>query len=131
MRDRAMCMCCSTVLRREGFVTLDLSQVSPREPGPLREAKRARLTAVVGKGRTTRTVFLSADARTALAVYLEQSDRGTRPIKRRQSSCRPRVPPAALVAVDSILERIGRWHDAEHSDPARSVSPLRPHDPRH
>ncbi|MCA1698468.1 MAG: site-specific integrase [Actinobacteria bacterium] len=34
-------------------------------------------------------------------------------------------------AVNSILQRIGRWHDAEHSDPARWVSPLRPHDLRH
>jgi hypothetical protein len=31
-------------------------------------------------------------------------------------------------AVNLILQRIGRWHDAEHSDPARWVSPLRPHE---
>ncbi len=34
-------------------------------------------------------------------------------------------------AINLILEQIGRWHDAELSDPARHVSPLRPHDLRH
>jgi site-specific recombinase XerD len=61
----------STGLRREDLVMLDVTRVSPRDPARLREAKRARLTAVVGEGGTTRTVFLSADARTALADYLE------------------------------------------------------------
>ena len=72
MRDRAIVyVLLSTGLRREELVTLDVTQVSPCEPELLREAKRARLTAVVGKGGTTRTVFLSVDARTALAEYLE------------------------------------------------------------
>jgi len=112
----------STGLRREELVMLDVGQVSPREPELLREAKRARLTAVIGKGGTTRTVFLSADARTALADYFEHE--------------RPRdafadAPAAFLSAVsvasrrpggrlsqrsiNTILERIGRWHDAEHN----------------
>ena len=30
-----------------------------------------------------------------------------------------------------ILEQIGRWHDAESRDPARRISPLRPHDLQH
>jgi integrase len=34
-------------------------------------------------------------------------------------------------AVNLILARIGRWHDAELADPQRHVSPLRPHDLRH
>lgn len=34
-------------------------------------------------------------------------------------------------AINQILSQIGRWHDAEMSDPARKVSPLRPHDLRH
>ncbi len=34
-------------------------------------------------------------------------------------------------AVNLLLERIGRWHDAEITDPARKISPLRPHDLRH
>jgi site-specific recombinase XerD len=51
MRDRAIVyVLLSTGLRREELVTLDVTQVSPCEPGLLREAKRARLTAVVGKG---------------------------------------------------------------------------------
>ena len=106
MRDRAIVyVLLSTGLRREELVTLDVTQVSPSEPGLLREAKRARLTAVVGKGGTTRTVFLSADARTALADYSSTSGPETRPAMRRRCSCRPRgrVAPAwraALAAVD-------------------------------
>jgi len=139
MRDRAIVyVLLSTGLRREELVTLDVSQVSPREPGLLREAKRARLTAVIGKGGTTRTVFLSADARAALADYLEHE----RP--RDASADAPAVFLSAVSvasrrpggrlsprSINSILERIGRWHDAEHADPARWVSPLRPHDLRH
>jgi integrase len=34
-------------------------------------------------------------------------------------------------AINRILERIGRLHDGEQSDPARRISPLRPHDLRH
>lgn len=34
-------------------------------------------------------------------------------------------------AINRILEYIGRLHDAEVTDPARRVSPLRPHDLRH
>jgi len=72
LRDRAIVhVLLSTGLRREELVTLDLAQVSPADPARLREAKRARLVAVAGKGGTTRTVFLSADARTAVADYFE------------------------------------------------------------
>jgi len=72
LRDRVIVhVLLSTGLRREELVTLDLAQVSPRDPGRLREAKRARLAGVAGKGGTTRTVFLSADARTAVADYVE------------------------------------------------------------
>ena len=139
MRDRAIVyVLLSTGLRREELVTLDVTQVSPREPGPLREAKRARLTAVVGKGGTTRTVFLSADARTALADYLEHerpndaSDE-TSALFLSAASIASRRPGGRLSprSINLVLERIGRWHDAEHSDPARWVSPLRPHDLRH
>ena len=34
-------------------------------------------------------------------------------------------------SINLICEQIGRWHDAEHPDPARHISPLRPHDLRH
>src|SRR5260370_11184178 len=62
----------STGLRREELVNLDLDQVEPHTPEALRTARAARITRVRGKGKTERTVFLSADARTALADYLER-----------------------------------------------------------
>ncbi len=139
LRDRAIIhVLLSTGLRREELVTLDLVQVSPRDPGLLREAKRARLVGVAGKGGTTRTVFLSADARTAVAEYVELE----RPGDASGQAAALFLSAASIAsrrlggrlsprAVNSILERIGRWHDAEHSDPARWVSPLRPHDFRH
>jgi site-specific recombinase XerD len=37
----------------------------------LRAAKKAKISGVRGKGGTSRTVFLGADGRTALADYLE------------------------------------------------------------
>jgi len=139
LRDRAIVhVLLSTGLRREELVTLDLAQVSPADPARLREAKRARLVAVAGKGGTTRTVFLSADARTAVADYFElerPSDASdeTSALFLSAVSIASRRPGGRLSprAVNLILERIGRWHDAEHSDPSRWVSPLRPHDLRH
>jgi len=139
LRDRAIVhVLLSTGLRRQELVTLDLAQVSPADPARLREAKRARLVAVAGKGGTTRTVFLSADARTAVADYFElerPSDASdeTSALLLSAVSIASRRPGGRLSprAVNSILERIGRGHDAEHSDPARWVSPLRPHDLRH
>src|ERR1035438_71909 len=70
---------------------LDASQVNPQDAGLLREAKRARLVAVAGKGGMTRTVFLSADARTALADYLEHERPKDASDESRRCSCRPRV----------------------------------------
>jgi integrase len=139
MRDRAIVyVLLSTGLRREELVRLDLSQVSPREPGLLREAKRARLTAVVGKGGTTRTVFLSADARAALADYLEyerprDASADASAVFLSAVSVVSRRPGGQLSprSINAILDRIGRWHDAEHTDPARWISPLRPHALRH
>ena len=139
LRDRAIVhVLLSTGLRREELVTLDLTQVSPSDPGRLREAKRARLAGVAGKGGTTRTVFLSADARTAVAEYVELERPGDAAgpapgLFLSAVSIASRRPGGRLSprAVNLILQRIGRWHDAEHSDPARWVSPLRPHDLRH
>src|SRR5215211_2927689 len=72
-RDRAIvAVLLSTGLRREELVRLDLDQVQPNTPDALRLARRARITRVRGKGKTERTVFLSADARLALADYLER-----------------------------------------------------------
>ena len=139
LRDRAIVyVLLSTGLRREELVTLDVDQVSPPEPAMLREAKRAQLRAVVGKGGATRTVFLSADARTALADYLDHerprdASADASAVFLSAVSVASRRPGGRLSprSINAILERIGRWHDAEHSDPARHVSPLRPHDLRH
>jgi len=119
-------------------VRLNLDQLEPNTTDALRAARRARLTRVRGKGQTERTVFLSADARAALADYLDRErrrDTGTSstalflsaaglPARAADARLSPR-------AINLILEQIGRWHDAEARDPARRISPLRPHDLRH
>lgn len=46
-------------------------QLTPHSPAGLRAAKKAKISGVRGKSRTTQHVYLSADARTALADYLE------------------------------------------------------------
>ena len=72
IRDRAIIfVLLSTGLRREELVTLDLGQVQPNEPKKLRAARLVRVRGVKGKGGTERNVFLSNDAREALAEYLE------------------------------------------------------------
>jgi site-specific recombinase XerD len=71
LRDRAIVdLLLGTGLRRAEVADLDLDQLEPRDPNALRQARRARLTGVRGKGRTSRTVFLGLDTRTALADYL-------------------------------------------------------------
>ena len=71
-RDRAIVfVLLSTGLRREELVMLDLEQVEPSAPGKVRTARRVRIRGVKGKGGTERNVFLSRDAREALAEYLE------------------------------------------------------------
>lgn len=138
-RDRAIVfVLLSTGLRREELVTLNLDQVQPHTAAELRTARRATITGVQGKGKSQRTVFLSADARAALADYLDQerSDDATAdatalflsaqglPARAADGRLSPR-------AINLILEQLGRWHDAEVSDPMRRLSPLRPHDLRH
>ncbi len=138
-RDRAIVfVLLSTGLRREELAVLDLGQVEPNGPKELRTARRVRVRGVKGKGGAERNVFLSKDAREALAGYIETerpndagpesealflSAAGT-PVRRKDGRLSVR-------AVNLLLERIGRWHDAEISDPARKISPLRPHDLRH
>ncbi|MBT8225398.1 MAG: site-specific integrase [Dactylosporangium sp.] len=138
-RDRAIVyLLLATGLRREELVRVDIDQLSPNTPEGLRAAKRAKLTGVRGKGRTQRNVFLSADARTAVADYLEHErpvDAGGETValflsaasigsRRADGRLSPR-------SINTICEQIGRWHDAEQTDPARRISPLRPHDLRH
>jgi len=141
LRDRAIVYALlSTGLRREELVRLDLDQVSPNTPDALRQGRQGRITRVQGKGRgkPERTVFLSNDARLALADYLERerlkdANEGTAalflsaagvPARRSDGRLSPR-------AINLILEQIGKWHDAEVRDPVRRISPLRPHDLRH
>ena len=139
IRDRAIVfVLLSTGLRREELTLLDMDQVVPNTPDELRQVKKARITKVKGKGRTERTVFLSKDARLALADYLEierpkDSKENTLALflsakKTSQTTNSGRLSPRSI---NLILEQIGQWHDAEMRDDNRKLSPLRPHDLRH
>jgi site-specific recombinase XerD len=128
----------STGLRREELVRLDLDQVTPHTPRSLRAAHRARISHVRGKGKTERVVFLSADARHALADYLEyerprDATSTTTALFLSAVEVAARAPDGRLScrAINHMLGQIGRWHDAEVRDPARRIAPLRPHDLRH
>ncbi|MGW0807759.1 hypothetical protein [Nonomuraea sp. NPDC002799] len=69
LRDRAIIyLLFGTGLRRAELVGLDLDQLEPAAPERLRQAKKARLVGLRGKGRTSRTVFLGRDARQALGL---------------------------------------------------------------
>jgi integrase len=140
LRDRAMVyVLLATGLRREELVRLDVTQLTPHNPAGLRAAKRAKISGVRGKGRTSRHVYLSADARAALADYLEHErprdtgDGQDSALFLSAASIGSRRPDGRLSprAVNLICEQIGRWHDAEHPDPTRHLTPLRPHDLRH
>ena len=138
-RDRAIVyILLSTGLRREELVNVDLDQVEPHTSEALRQARQGRLTHVKGKGKTERTVFLSADARAALADYLEKersrdSDPQTTALFLSASSIAARAVDGRLSprAINLILVQIGHWHDADIRDPKRHISPLHPHALRH
>ena len=141
-RDRAMTIVLlSTGLRREELVNLNLSQLSPNSVDGLRQARRGQINGVVGKGKTQRDVFLSLDARRALADYLENEYLGDvttateedTPLFLIAIEAAPRRADGRLSprSVNHILEKIGKWHVAGVKDEARYISPLRPHDLRH
>ena len=138
-RDRAIVfVLLSTGLRREELVVLDLDQVEPNAPEKLRIARRVRVRGVKGKGGTERNAFLSKDAREALAEYLEtERPRDAGPesealfLSASGTPARRADGRLSVRAVNLVLERIGRWHDADVTDPSRRLSPLRPHDLRH
>jgi integrase len=138
-RDRAIVyVFLSTGLRREELLNLNLDQLVPKTVTGLRQARQGRLAGVKGKGGTERTVFLSADARQALADYLEKerprdAGEGTSALFLTAAGIPARAADGrlSLRAVNLILEQIGSWHDAELKDPSRHISPLRPHDLRH
>lgn len=141
-RDRAMVfVLLSTGLRREELVRLNLSQLSPIGADDLRQARRGQINGVVGKGKTQRDVFLSLDARLALADYFENEHAGDvttddaedTPVFLSAIEATPRRADGRLSprSVNHILAKIGKWHDAGIKDEARHISPLRPHDLRH
>ena len=138
-RDRAIVfVLLSTGLRREEVTCLDLTQLTPHTPAALRDARRARIERVYGKGKTERIVFVSRDARLALADYLERErpldvNPATTALFLSAAELSARAPDGRLSprAINLILEQIGRWHDADVEDPARRIAPLRPHDLRH
>jgi site-specific recombinase XerD len=138
-RDRAIVfILLSTGLRREELVRLDLTQVQPDTPAALRLARRARIIRVRGKGKTERTVFLSADARLALADYLDRERphdvmETTTALFLSATGIPARLADGRLAprTINRILAQIGRWHDAEIVDVERHIAPLRPHDLRH
>jgi site-specific recombinase XerD len=139
-RDRAIVfVLLSTGLRREELVQLNLDQVSPNLPEDLRQARRARINKVRGKGKSQRDVFLSQDARQALADYLENEhaqdalalESPALFLSANEVASRRADGRLAPRSINYILEQIGRWHDAEIADESRHLSPLCPHDLRH
>ena len=127
LRDRAIVhIILGTGLRRAEVVGLDLDQLDPADPAELRRVKKAKLNGVRGKGRTSRTVFLSRDARHAIADYLEYErpddvDEQTESLFLAASSIGARRPGGRLSprSVNTIVGQIGRIHDAETSDRER------------
>ena len=142
-RDKAIVLVLlSTGLRREELVQLNLDQLVPQTVEQLRQGRRGKLERVQGKGKTERQVFLSVDARNALAGYLETErlqdmnlalPNKEQPLFLSAANVKPRQQNGRLSprSINLILEQIGRWHDAELRDTERHISPLRPHDLRH
>ncbi|MGN7457466.1 tyrosine-type recombinase/integrase [Paenibacillus pasadenensis] len=134
-RDRAIAyVFLSAGVRRHELTGIDAIQVVPSNVEELRKARRAKIVRVRGKRKTERTVFLSAETRSALADYLEKE----RPLDA--------VPGARALflsagpsedkrlhprSINKILDYIGRVHDANFPDPERRLHPLAPHDLRH
>ncbi|MGH3587744.1 MAG: tyrosine-type recombinase/integrase [Pseudonocardia sp.] len=139
LRDRAIVhLILSTGLRRAEVAGLDLDQLDPGTPGEMRQAKKARLVGVRGKGRTSRIVFLGRDTRQALADYLEHerggdTDPESAALFLAAASIAARRPGGRLSprSINTIVGEIGRIHDLETTDRERRLGALRPHDLRH
>ena len=159
-RDRAILyVLLATGLRREEVVNLDLNQLvlgtgsSKRATVPvispqLHEAHAAQLVQVKGKGRTMRNLFVSAEARTAIADYLERErhadveDESAPPqaLFLRAASIRsPRAMSAVehigrmdVQAINYIFEHVKQWYNAQlRDDDPRRVAEFHPHVLRH
>lgn len=139
LRDRAIInLMLGTGLRRAEVTGLDLIQLEPSEVSELRRVKRARLAGVKGKGKTTRTVFLGLDARSAIADYLEKerpgdADDESPALFLSAASIASRRPGGRLSprSINTIVVEVGSIHDLEVSGPERKIGNLRPHDLRH
>ena len=158
-RDRAIVeLLLGTGMRREELTNVNLDQVvignAPRdgkvtvEPVTLeglRRARKVQLLNVKGKGKTQRNLWLPADARAALADYLEFERPGDAACFSEPEALFLRggnVPAAkdpegnrsgrlARNSINYLVRRIGEWHDAEQSEEERTISPLHPHMLRH
>ncbi|MFC5162831.1 tyrosine-type recombinase/integrase [Nonomuraea angiospora] len=134
-RDRAVVhTMLGTGLRRAEIAGPDLAQLEPRDPAQLRRVKEAKLSGVRGKGRTSRSVFLGLDARTALADYLEHgrgldvSDESAA-LFLAASSIAARRPDGQLSP--RSINTIVAIHDLQVTGADRQLGRLRPHDLRH
>ena len=158
-RDRAIVyLLLATGLRREELVNLDLDQIvlgtrsdtpakKPVTVEALRVARSVQLVQVRGKNRTLRNVFVSAEARAALADYLELERPGdaaefsaAAALFLRAASVRlskvasqeERRGRLATRSVNDIFTRIGQWYNAElREDDPRRLATFHPHLLRH
>lgn len=138
-RDRALVLLIlSTGLSRAELVRLDLEQVRPGTPEELRAAERATITGVVSKAKIERTIVLADDARAALADYLRRerpldSQDGATALLFAATGIPRRTADGRLSpsAITKLMGQIGRWHDAEASDPAARLASLQTQDLRH
>ncbi|MBS7531175.1 tyrosine-type recombinase/integrase [Hazenella sp. IB182353] len=138
-RDRAIIFTLlSTGLRRAELVGLDLNQLQPNDANQLRSARKACLTRVLEKGKTEREVYLSYDARQALADYIEKervrdaSEEATALFLTASSlSARKTDGRMSKDSLNDVCLKVGKWHDGETNDTEKHISPLKPHDLRH
>jgi integrase len=158
-RDRAIVeVLLGTGMRREELVNVDLDQVvignapkddkAPRKPvtsEALYKARKVQLINVKGKGKTRRNLWLPADARAALADYLEFERPGDtahfaepHALFLRAGNVYSANDPGASRngrlarnSVNYLVHKIGEWHDAEQTELERKISPLHPHMLRH
>ncbi|MFD0591023.1 tyrosine-type recombinase/integrase [Paenibacillus sp. GCM10027627] len=123
-------------IRREMMVNIDIDQVEPNDPDALRAARRFRINRITGKGLTeTNKIIIDKDAREALADYLEFE----RPLDATSESRALFLNGLGddgddrmnVSRINKVVQKIGRMHDAEQTDPSRKIGPLTPHRFRH
>jgi integrase len=90
---------------------------------------------VHGKGNTERQVWLSADARGALADYLDHERPADTSVEATAlflaaSSIASRRADGRLAVrtINHVCERISGWHDGETTDTERQLGALSPHE---